>query len=61
MSCSLSLLCYSFFENPYEQLRAQQDVGSLMNKSAGNTWFTQPVTNFGLFIVKPHLYSVKVR
>ena len=50
----------SFFEDPYEQLRAQMDVGSCMNKSAGNTWFTQPLTNFGLFLIKPHEYSIKV-
>ena len=60
-SHSHSLSHCRFFDDPLEQLRAQMDVGSCMNKSAGNTWFTQPLTNFGLFLVKPHEYSIKVR
>jgi len=53
------LLACRFFEDPLEQIRAQMDVNSCMNKSAGNTWFTQPLTNFGLFIVKSHPFSIK--
>jgi hypothetical protein len=53
------LLFDGFLENPYEQVRAQMDVGSCMNKSAGMTWFTQPLTNFGVFLVKSHPYSIK--
>lgn len=56
----IKLICIRFQDNPLEQLRAQMDVNSCMNKSAGNTWFTQPLTNFGVFLVKPNPYSVKV-
>ena len=60
------LLLNGFFENPYEQVRSQTDIGHVQerrniyrNSSIYGSWFTSPRINFGLLIVKSHPLSVK--
>ena len=53
------LLVNGFFENPEEQVRTQMDVGYSQDKN-GKWWFTHPRPNFGLFLVKPHPWSIKI-
>lgn len=59
-------LIEGFFENPYEQVRSQTDIGHVQerrkiyrNTSLYGTWFTSPRINFGLLVVKAHPLSVK--
>jgi len=53
------LLTEGFFENPLEQVRTQMDVGYSQHKTM-HYWYTHPRPNFGLFIVKPTEWSIKL-
>lgn len=59
-------LLEGFFENPFEQVRTQTDIGHVQEwrpKFKGTplygTWFTTPRANFGLYLVKAHPLSIK--